>query len=77
MAIDGQYRDWVAAAQQALPLHDAALNREVAQTCLELARPHPDPPDRFLAATALVYDLTLCTVDRRLSAARWLPTLAR
>ncbi len=77
MAIDGAYRDWVEAAQRALPLREATLNREVAETSLEVTLPHPDPADRFLAATALVYDLTLCTVDRRLSAARWLPTLAR
>ncbi len=28
--------------------------------------PHPDPADRFLAATALVYGLTLVTADTRL-----------
>lgn len=77
VAIDGEYRAWVEAAQRALPLREASVNREVAQTSLEVTLPHPDAADRFLAATALVYDLTLCTVDRRLSAARWLPTLAR
>jgi PIN domain nuclease of toxin-antitoxin system len=28
--------------------------------------PHQDPADRFLAATAQVYDLTLVTADERL-----------
>jgi PIN domain nuclease of toxin-antitoxin system len=37
---------------------------------------HRDPVDRFLAATALVYDLTLVTADRRLVQSRAIPTLA-
>jgi PIN domain nuclease of toxin-antitoxin system len=28
--------------------------------------PHKDPGDRFIAATAMVYDLVLVTVDRKL-----------
>jgi PIN domain nuclease of toxin-antitoxin system len=36
--------------------------------------PHRDPADHFLAATTLVYDLTLITVDGRLTQATWLPT---
>jgi PIN domain nuclease of toxin-antitoxin system len=28
--------------------------------------PHEDPADRFLVATALVYELTLVTADERL-----------
>lgn len=31
-----------------------------------LELPHEDPADRFLAATAFVYDLTLVTADKRL-----------
>lgn len=27
---------------------------------------HPDPADRFIAATAKVFDLTLVTADKRL-----------
>jgi PIN domain nuclease of toxin-antitoxin system len=37
---------------------------------------HQDPADRFLAATALVYDLTLVTADARLLRSRRLATLA-
>ena len=34
---------------------------------------HEDPADRFLAATAAVYDLQLVTADRRLRAGRGFP----
>ena len=37
---------------------------------------HQDPADRFISATALIYDLTLMTIDERLISAPWLPTLA-
>ena len=67
-------RTWVEEAGERFPLQDAALNREVAMTSREIRLSHRDPADRFLAATALVYGLTLVTVDRRLTSARWLPT---
>jgi len=35
-----------------------------------------DPADRFLAATALVYDLTLVTADERLLLSRRIAALA-
>jgi len=38
--------------------------------------PHQDPVDRFLVASAIVYDLTLVTADRRLLRSRAVPTLA-
>jgi PIN domain nuclease of toxin-antitoxin system len=38
--------------------------------------PHQDPADRFLAATARVYDLTLVTSDERLLGSRRIATLA-
>jgi PIN domain nuclease of toxin-antitoxin system len=37
---------------------------------------HEDPADRFLAATADVYDLTLVTADERLLRGRGFRTLA-
>jgi PIN domain nuclease of toxin-antitoxin system len=55
------------------PLHLADLNTE-ALSSLDLELPHRNPADRFLAATALVFDLTLATVDRRLVEANWLST---
>jgi PIN domain nuclease of toxin-antitoxin system len=53
------------------------MTGEVALVSHELALRHRDPADRFLAASALVYDLTLLTVDERLRRARWLPTRSR
>lgn len=38
---------------------------------------HRDPADHFIAATAIVYELTLLTVDQRLTKARWLTTRSR
>jgi PIN domain nuclease of toxin-antitoxin system len=36
---------------------------------------HRNPADRFLAATALVYDLTLVTADERLLRSRSITSL--
>lgn len=75
--LDRSLRDWVRNALERVPLREAALNREVALRSCEVELPHRDPADHFLAATALVYDLTLLTVDEHLTAAEWLPTRSR
>jgi PIN domain nuclease of toxin-antitoxin system len=51
---------------QKLPFREAVINQEVAIQSRKINLPHQDPADRFLAATAIVYDLTLVTADRRL-----------
>jgi PIN domain nuclease of toxin-antitoxin system len=43
-----------------------SFNHEVAIRSRTLSLPHQDPADRFLAASAVVYDLTLVTADERL-----------
>ncbi len=58
-------------------MREAAFNFEVAKTVETLTLPHSDPADHFIAATALVYDLTLVTVDEALVEAPWLPTLTK
>lgn len=45
---------------------EASLNYEVSIQSRMLDLSHEDPADRFLAATAVVYDLTLVTADERL-----------
>ena len=70
----GGPRGWTEEAQRRFPVRDATLNREVAVVSLEINFPHRDPADRFLAASALVYGLTLVTIDDRLTKATWLPT---
>lgn len=74
--IDGDFRAWADEAERRMPLHEAPLTREVALKSRELRFAHGDPADRFLAATSLVFGLTLVTLDRRLSRARWLPTVS-
>jgi PIN domain nuclease of toxin-antitoxin system len=69
-------RSWVDNALHRLPLKEAPLTREVAIKSLEIELPHEDPADHFLAATALVFDLTLATVDRRLLGHSWLPSIS-
>jgi PIN domain nuclease of toxin-antitoxin system len=74
--LDDTLRSWVRRALERIPLHDAPLTREVALHSCELDLGHEDPADRFLAATALTHGLTLVTVDERLVAATWLPTIS-
>ncbi len=53
-----------------LPLREAVLNQEVAIQSRYVDLSHQDPVDRFLAATAMVYDFTLVTADKRLTGAK-------
>ena len=58
------------------PLREAPLNHEVAIQSRSLDLPHQDPADPFLAATAIVYDLTLVTADDRLLGSKQFSLLA-
>ena len=68
--------DWVARAMQAVPLKEAAITHEVALETRRVQLPHRDPVDRFLAATAKVYELTLVTADERLLGSKAFSVLA-
>ena len=57
---------WIATALASAPMHEAPLNNEVALTSRAVKVEHDDPADRFLAGTAVVYDLVLATADLRL-----------
>jgi PIN domain nuclease of toxin-antitoxin system len=59
-----------------LPLREATLNQEVAIQSRLVNLPHQDPADRFLAATAVVYDLTLVTADTRIINSDAVPVLS-
>jgi PIN domain nuclease of toxin-antitoxin system len=59
-------RVWLERLLRSAPLLECVLTNEVALTARELPLAHEDPADRFLAASALVYDLELITADRRL-----------
>jgi PIN domain nuclease of toxin-antitoxin system len=58
--------DWINEVFSKVPFKEAALNHEVAMQSRQLNLNHQDPADRFIAASALVYDLTLITSDKRL-----------
>jgi PIN domain nuclease of toxin-antitoxin system len=68
--------DWVKAALSRVPMQDAPLTREVAVRSRSVRMDHEDPADRFLAATAEVYELTLVTGDERLLRGKGYRTLA-
>ncbi|MBI3962978.1 MAG: type II toxin-antitoxin system VapC family toxin [Deinococcus sp.] len=72
--LNSPFRDWVSAAHERFPVREAPLNLEVAVTSLEIRLPHRDPADHFLAATALVFELTLMTIDRHLTQVKGLST---
>lgn len=47
-------------------MKDTPLNREIALESRRLSVPTQDPGDRFIAATARLYELTLVTDDGNL-----------
>jgi PIN domain nuclease of toxin-antitoxin system len=57
---------WVRTALSKAPMKEASINSEVALLSRKIRLPHQDPADRFIAATASVFGLTLVTEDRKL-----------
>jgi PIN domain nuclease of toxin-antitoxin system len=72
--LHGAIRDWVTKAT--MHMREAPLTHEIVVAAQELPLKHPDPADRFLAATAEVLGLTLVTADRRLLGLGTIATLA-
>lgn len=66
---------WIRNSIRTLGLREAAFTHEVALEASRIDLPHRDPADRLLAATALVYGLTLVTADQRLLGCQGLPLL--
>lgn len=67
---------WIADTLDGAPMREAQITYQVAQETARVQLPHRDPADRFLVATARVFDLTLVTADERLLKARQVPVLA-
>ena len=67
---------WVSDALLRVPLKEATLTHEVALATAQVILSHQDPADRFLAASAKVYGLTLVTSDRNLLAGKGFSVLA-
>jgi PIN domain nuclease of toxin-antitoxin system len=57
---------WITEAIKGAPLREAAISHDIALEASSVLLRHPDPADRFLVATARVFDLTLVTADERL-----------
>ena len=66
---------WVKKYLRDLDFKEAPLTFEIAMKSRQIKLPHKDPADRFIAATALEYDLTLVTVDRHLCSCQGLKTI--
>ena len=66
---------WIDQSIKALAICEAPLNHQIALLSRQIDLPHQDPADRFIAATAIHYQLQLATVDIRLTNAAWLPTI--
>src|SRR5690349_19146607 len=56
-------------------VHELPLTGEIAMLAVDLLNLHPDPADRFIAATALAHNATLITADEALL--RWKTDVTR
>ncbi len=72
--LHGDLTEWVARASA--PLLEAPITHEIAATACRLQLPHPDPADRFIAASAKILRLTLVTADTKLLGLGEISTLA-
>jgi PIN domain nuclease of toxin-antitoxin system len=74
--VDAPAERWLREALERAPIEEAPITREVAFASRALKTRHRDPVDRFLAATAQVFDLTLVTADVQLLRIKGVPVLA-
>jgi PIN domain nuclease of toxin-antitoxin system len=66
---------WIANTLDAVPMREAQITYQVAQETARVQLPHRDPADRFLVATARVFDLTLVTAYEQLLKSRQMTVL--
>jgi len=74
--VDRAPGEWLDRALRDEPLRDAPVTRAVALSSRSLDLAHEDPADRFIAATAMTYELTLVSGDARLLESTSYPVLA-
>lgn len=67
---------WMDNTLAAVPMREAQITYQIAQETVRVQLPHRDPADRFLVATARIFDLTLVTADQVLLKARQVSMLA-
>jgi PIN domain nuclease of toxin-antitoxin system len=58
--------EWIETSISRAGFREAPLTNEVVMALTRIETPHRDPADRFLAATANSFDLTLVTADQNL-----------
>ena len=63
LKLEPDARSWVRQAVAGPPLREAPVTIDVAAACREVQLQSQDPADRFIAASAMVFDLTLVTAD--------------
>ena len=66
LGLEDEPSRWIRRALDISGVREATLNHSVAIRSREVQLEHEDPADRFLAATAEIFDLTLVTEDERL-----------
>jgi PIN domain nuclease of toxin-antitoxin system len=67
---------WFEQSKATLQLEEAPFDWKIVHEMRFVMLGHKDPADRFLAATAIAYDLTLVTADQRLLQVAGLKTIA-
>lgn len=68
--------EWITNTLSAVPMREAQVTYQVAQETGLVQLLHRDPADRFLVASARVFDLTLVTADENLIKAKQVKVLA-
>lgn len=68
VVVDRPGDEWVREALSRAPVTEAPITTEVAFAARAIRSKHRDPVDRFLVATAQVFDLTLVTADAQVLA---------
>ena len=66
LAVGDDPQHWIRKALSASPIAETPITFDVALASRSIRLAHDDPADRFIAASARVYGLTLLTADRRL-----------
>src|SRR5262245_2572507 len=66
--VDDSIDVWVSMPMAQATFREAPVTNDVALAVSKLKFQHKDPADQFIAASALVFDLTLVTADPRLLA---------
>lgn len=76
IVLDASLELWLRDVFKTIPFKEASLNHEVAIQSRMIDLAQEDPADRFLVATAIVYDLTLVTSDRRIITSQACPIMS-